>query len=120
MEKYRQSNQNIPVELIRKTKEHWGVAIAAHKRFVGLIEEINATNSRLMHLKLNSNSNVHLIAAYAPTSDANVIDKERFYEKMDELIESVPAEEFLAIAGNFNAKLMYLDEEEEGQLVHLI
>ena len=112
VEKIRTNNGRVPIELRDAINEHRGVGFAIYNGFAGTIEKVEALGARLMYIKLNSASNCHIIVAYAPTAEAPRFEKEEFYYQVGELIKKVPKHEFLLINGDFNAKLIKLDENE--------
>ena len=48
--------------------------------------------------------NITVIQLYAPTSNAEEAEVERFYEDLQELLELTPPKDVLSITGNWNAK----------------
>ena len=49
--------------------------------------------------------NITVIQAYAPTSNAEEAEVERFYEDVQDLLELTPKKDILFIIGNWNAKV---------------
>ena len=49
--------------------------------------------------------NITVIQAYAPTSDAEEAEVERFYEDLQDLLELTPKKDVLFITGDWNAKV---------------
>ena len=49
--------------------------------------------------------NITVIQAYAPTSNAEDVDTERFYEDFQDLLELTPHKVVLFILGDWNAKV---------------
>ena len=49
--------------------------------------------------------NITVIKVYAPTSNAEEAEAERFYEDLQDLLELTPKKEFLFIIGDWNAKV---------------
>ena len=49
--------------------------------------------------------NITIIQAYAPTSNAEEADIERFYEDLQDLLELTPKKDVLFIIGDWNAKV---------------
>ena len=50
-------------------------------------------------------SNITVIQAYAPSSNAEEAEVEWFYEDLQGLLELTPKEDFLIITGDWNAKV---------------
>ena len=49
--------------------------------------------------------NIMLIQAYAPTSNAEEVEVEWFYEDLQDLLELTPQKDVLFIIGDWNAKV---------------
>ena len=49
--------------------------------------------------------NITIIQAYAPTSNAEEAEVERFYEALQDLLELTPRKDVLFIIGDWNAKV---------------
>ena len=49
--------------------------------------------------------NITVIQVYAPTSNAEEVEVERFYEDLQDLLELTPQKDVLFIIGDWNAKL---------------
>ena len=49
--------------------------------------------------------NITVIQAYAPTSNAEEVEGERFYEDLQDLLELTPKKEVLFIIGDWNVKV---------------
>ena len=49
--------------------------------------------------------NIMVIQAYAPTSNAEEAEVERFYEDLQDLLELTPKKDVLYIIGDWNAKV---------------
>ena len=49
--------------------------------------------------------NITVIQVYAPTSNAEAADVERFYEDLQDLLELTPQKDVLFIIGVWNAKV---------------
>ena len=49
--------------------------------------------------------NITVIQAYAPASDAEEAEVERFYEDLQDLLELTPKKDVLFIRGDWNAKV---------------
>ena len=49
--------------------------------------------------------NITVIQVYAPTSNAEEAEVERFYEDLQDLLELTPKKDFLFIIGDWNAKV---------------
>ena len=54
-----------------------------------------------------------IIQVYAPTNEANVKDKENFYEQLQTVVESVHKHDILLVMGDLNAKLREDNDRHE-------
>ena len=52
-----------------------------------------------------ANHSISRIQAYAPTSNAEEAEVERFYENLQDLLELMPKKDVLFITGDWNAKV---------------
>ena len=59
---------------------------------------------------------ITVIQVYAPTSNAEEADVERFYEDLQELLELTPPKDVLFIIGDWNAKVGSQDTWSNGQI----
>ena len=63
-------------------------------------------NSRMISVRFQGKPfNITVIQSYAPTSNAEETEVERFYEDLQELLEQIPKEDVLFIIGDWNAKV---------------
>ena len=53
----------------------------------------------------DKSSNIRVIQAYAPTSNAEEAEVERFYKDLQEFLELTPQKDVLFIIGDWNAKV---------------
>ena len=58
-----------------------------------------------LFLFLGKPFNIIVIQAYAPTSNAEEAEAERFYEDLQDLLELTPKKDVLFIKGDWNAKV---------------
>ena len=66
----------------------------------------NLKNDRMVSLRLQGKSfNITVIQVYAPTSNAEEAEVERFYEDLQDLLELIPKKDVLFIIGDWNAKV---------------
>ena len=63
-------------------------------------------NDRMISVRFQGKSfNITVIQAYAPTSNAEEADVERFYEDLQDLLELTPKKDVVFIIGDWNAKV---------------
>ena len=80
-----------------------GVALIVNKRVWNVVLGCNLKNDRMNSVHLQGKPLV--IQAYAPTSDAEKAEVERFYEDLQDLLELTPEKDVLFITGDWNAKI---------------
>ena len=83
-----------------------GVAIMVNKRVQNAVLGCNLKNERMIAVHFQSNPfNIKVIQAYAPTSNAEGAQGERFYEDLQDLLELTPKKDVLFIIGYWNTKV---------------
>ena len=66
----------------------------------------NLKNDRMISVHLQGKPfNITVIQVYAPTSNAEEAEVERFYEDLQDLLELTPKKDVLFITGDWNAKV---------------
>ena len=81
------------------------VAITVNKRILNAVLGCNLKNDRIISVHFQGKPfNITVIQAYAPTSNAEVAEVERFYEDLQDLLELTPKKDVLFIIGDWNAK----------------
>ena len=82
------------------------VAIMVNKRVQNAVHGCNLKNGRIISVHLQGKPfNITVIQVYAPTSNAEEAEVERFYEDLQDLSELTPKKDVLFIIGNWNAKV---------------
>ena len=82
-----------------------GVAIMVNKRVRNAVLGCNLKNDRMISVRFRGKPfNITVIQAYAPTSNAEEAEVERFYEDLQDLLELTPPKDVIFIIGNGNAK----------------
>ena len=83
-----------------------GVAITVNKRVQNAVLGCNLKNDRMISVRLQGKPfNITDIQAYAPTSNAEEAEVERFYEDLQDLLKLIPKKDILFIIGDWNAKV---------------
>ena len=83
-----------------------GVAIMINKRVQNAVLECNLKNDRMISIHLQGKPfNITVIQVYAPTSNTEETEAERFYEDLQDLLELTPKQDGLFIIGDWNAKV---------------
>ena len=83
-----------------------GVAIMVNKRVQNAVLGCNLKNDRTISAHFQGKPFIiTVIQAYAPTSNAEEAEVERFYEYLQDLLELIPKNDVLFIIGDWNAKV---------------
>ena len=83
-----------------------GVAIMVNKRVRNAVLGCNLKNDRMISVCFQGKPfNITVIQAYAPTSNAEKAEVERFYEDLKGLLELTPKKDVLFIIGVWNANV---------------
>ena len=83
-----------------------GVAIMVNKRVQNAVLGCNLKNNRRISVRFQGKPfNITVIQAYAPTSNTEEAEAERFYEDLQDLLELTPKKDVLFIIGDWNAKV---------------
>ena len=77
-----------------------------NKRVRNAVPGCNLKNDRMIFVRLQGKPfNITVIQVYAPTSNAEEAEVERFYEDLQDLLELTPPKDVLFILGDWNAKV---------------
>ena len=83
-----------------------GVAIMVNKRVQNAVLGCNLKNDRMISVRFQGKPfNITVIQGFAPTSNAEEAEVERFYEDLQDLLELTPNKDALFIIGDRNAKV---------------
>ena len=83
-----------------------GVAIMVNKSVRNALLGCNLKNDRMISVRFQGKPfNITVIQAYAPTSNAEEVEVEWFYEDLQELLELKPQKDIFFIIGDWNAKV---------------
>ena len=83
-----------------------GVAITVNKRVQNAVLGCNLKKDRMISVRLQGKPfNIMVIQVYAPTSNTEETEVERFYEDLQDLLELTPKKDVLFIIGDWNAKV---------------
>ena len=83
-----------------------GVAIIVNRRVRNAVLGCNLQNDKMISVHLQGKPfNITVIQVYAPTSNAEEAEVERFYEDLQDLLERTPKKDVLFIIGDWNAKV---------------
>ena len=72
-----------------------------NKKFLNAVLGCNLKNDRMISVRFQGKAfNIKVIQAYAPTSNAEEAEVERFYEDLQDLLEPTPKKYVLFIIGD--------------------
>jgi len=72
----------------KNPSEEMGVAIMVNKRVQNAVLRCNLKNDRMFSVRFQGKPfNITVIQVYAPTSSAEEVEVERFYEDLQDLLE---------------------------------
>ena len=90
----------------RNPSEENGVAIMVNKRVQNAVLGCSLKNDRMISVHFQGKPfNITAIQVYAPTSNAEEAEDERFYEDLQDLLELTPPKDILFIIRDWNAKV---------------
>ena len=82
------------------------MAIIGNKRVRNAVLGCKLKNDRMISVHLQGKPfNITVTQVYAPTSNGEETEVERFYEDLQDLLELTPKKDILFITGDWNAKL---------------
>ena len=83
-----------------------GVAIIVNQRVQNALLGCNLKNNRMISVHFQGKPfNTTITQVYAPTSNAERAEIERFYEDLQDLLELTPKKDVIYIIGDWNAKV---------------
>ena len=90
----------------QKSLRRNGVAIIVKKRVWNAVLGCNLKNYRMISVYFQGKPfNITVIQVYAPTSNGEEAEVERFYEELQVLLEPIPKKDVFFIIGDWNAKI---------------
>ena len=82
------------------------VVLIVNKRVRNAVLGCSLRNDRMISVRFQGKPfNITVIQVYAPTSNAQEAEVERFYEDLQDLLELTPKKDVLFIIGDWNAKV---------------
>ena len=83
-----------------------GGALIVNRRIQNAVLRGNLKNDRMISICFQGKPfSITVIQAYAPTSNAEETEVERFYEDLQDLLELTPKKDLLFLIGDWNAKI---------------
>ena len=89
-------------EFLKRNRE----TLIVNKRVQNAVLGCSLKNDRMISVHFQGKPlNITVIQVYAPTSNAEEAEVERFYEDLQDLLELTPKKDVLFIIGDWNAKV---------------
>ena len=83
-----------------------GVAIMVNQRVRNAVLGCNLKNDRMISVRFQGKLfSIPVIQVYAPTSNTEEAEVDRFYEDLQDLLELTPPKDVFFIIGDWNAKV---------------
>ena len=89
----------------QKSLRRNGVAIIVNKRVRNAVLRCSLKNDRISVRFQGKLFNIMVIQVYAPTSNAEEVEVEWFYEDLQDLVKLTSKKDILCIIGDWNAKV---------------
>ena len=90
-----------------------------NKRVQNAVFGCNLKNDRVISVHFQGKPfSITVIQVYAPTSNAEEAEVERFYEDLQGLLELTPKKDVLFLIGDWNAKVRSRDTWSNRQICH--
>ena len=100
------SDDHYMYHYVQESPRRNGVTLMVNKRVQNAVLGCNLKNNRMISVGLQGKPfNITAIQVYAPTSNAEEAEVERFYEELQDLIELTPKKDVLFIIRDWNAKV---------------
>ena len=116
-EKKRKSGKHVTMEDRNRTREHAGVACLLNKSLWSKVKDVQPIDGRIMKCKLRMSRKVNITIAYAPHAGRPEEEKATFYNKLYESTARDKTNEINVVAGDFNARLVKPQTEEEKRYI---
>ena len=83
-----------------------GVALMVSRSLFQCLVKWTPVNERILFARFKTKfHSLSIIVCYAPTNDANIVDKEHFYDDLADVMNLIPRRDFTLILGDMNAKV---------------
>ena len=85
----------------KKDKHEHCVGFLVHKEIVNTVKGCRQVSGRLITIRLRAVPfNIVIVQAYAPTSDYDDNEIEKFYDQLQNVIDQTPKEDILVVQGD--------------------
>ena len=97
-----------------------GVGFVLAKKAYKAVSLMKSYGKRIFLISFDGNPRLTVITAYSPTEAATCEEAEDFHEELRNATRDVPAHHLLMVAGDLNAHLSKLNEEDSGWYWHQV
>jgi len=94
-----------------------GVALVIDNEYLQFIDDLEPINDRIMYITLKGTIKTTIVSAYAPTADRTTEEKEQYYLDIQQVIDKKKSKGPLYILGDWNARLIYPQSENEEHIM---
>ncbi len=100
-----------------KDTHKYGVALILSRETASTLMEWEPINERLLRARFNSKyCKLTILQCYAPTNEADMEEKEDWYDQLQSAISKVPQHDMLLVIGDMNAKVGADNSDCEGTM----
>ena len=98
--------------------KHAGVGVVLSPTVRPYLLDVNQVSNRIIHLAFKKKGgNIHIIGAYGPHSGRDFeMDRQPFWESLEELVHKIPQPEPVYVTGDFNVRFQAGHKNDEGVL----
>lgn len=90
----------------KNQRAHAGVGILINDKLVSYIENVEYLNERLLHVTMKFGMDrIHIVSCYAPDISKTRLEREKFFNDLQDLIRSIPVTRKIFIIGDLNARI---------------
>ena len=82
-----------------------GVGLLISSKAKNALRSVESISERILLAEFESNPVTTVIVCYSPTNTAPLEEVEPFYDQLQSVISDIPAHNFVAVLGDFNARL---------------